>query len=135
MLRESRKRVAEAGQEAWVQLAGSDATLLPYTNGFFDAVFMSFTLELFDTPEIPVVLKECRRVLKEGGKIVVVSVSKEPSTDTAVRLFEWTHRHFPNLLDCRPIYAARSISDAGFEVMEKDIEHIWVPVEIVLARS
>jgi ubiquinone/menaquinone biosynthesis C-methylase UbiE len=134
MLLESRKRVSQAGQEAWVQLARSDAAMLPYENGLFDAVFMSFTLELFDTPEIPVVLGECRRVLKAGGKLVVVGVSKEPSTDKTVRVFEWTHRHFPNLLDCRPIYVGRSISGAGFQVVEQDIEHMWVPVEIVLAR-
>jgi demethylmenaquinone methyltransferase/2-methoxy-6-polyprenyl-1,4-benzoquinol methylase len=134
MLFESRRRLSEVAPAAEVQLARSDAAMLPYEDVFFDGVFMSFTLELFDTPEIPLVLEECRRVLKKGGRIAVVGVSKEPSTDKAVRVFEWTHRHFPNLLDCRPIYVARSISDAGFQVLEKDIESMWVPVEIVLAR-
>ena len=85
---------------------------------------MSFTLELFDTPEIPRVLAECRRVLRPAGRLAVVSISREQPDDAMVKAFEWTHRHFPNLLDCRPIHARRSVEAAGFAVVSSEIQHL-----------
>lgn len=117
------------------ELFCGDATKLPLPEGTLDAVFMSFTLELFDVPEIPLVLAECRRVLKPGGRLAVVSVSKEGQDSLLVEAYEWTHKHFPNLMDCRPIFARRAIEQAGFDVKTSNIGHMWVPVEIVLATK
>jgi ubiquinone/menaquinone biosynthesis C-methylase UbiE len=110
-----------------------DAEDLPYAADSFDGIFMCFTLELFDTPDIPRVLAQCRRVLRPGGRIVVAAISKETKPGFVLRAYEWTHRHFPNLLDCRPIYVRRSLEAAGFAVDETRLESMWVPVEIVRA--
>jgi demethylmenaquinone methyltransferase/2-methoxy-6-polyprenyl-1,4-benzoquinol methylase len=114
-----------------VKLRHGDATDLPYAANSLDAVFMSFTLELFDTPEIPVVLEQCMRVLKPGGRIVVVGMSKEGEHGIIYEAYEWTHRHFPNFVDCRPILVGRAIQAAGFRVTAKQNVQIWVPMEIV----
>jgi len=118
-----------------VELRCGDAAKLPYGNESLDGIFMSFTLELFDTPEIPMVLRECRRVLRPKGRIVVVGVSKENPSDPMVVAFEWTHRHFPNLLDCRPIHVRQALQNAGFTIKDALLEHMWVPVEIVLGTK
>src|SRR5208282_2355429 len=102
-----------------VELASGDATRLPYPGDSMDAVFMSFTLELFDTPEIPQVLAECRRALKAGGRIVVVGMSKEGKHGLVYEAYEWSHRHFPNFVDCRPIFVSQVVAAAGFHVTEK----------------
>lgn len=117
-----------------VTLACGDATQLPWPDASFDAVFMSFTLELFDNPEIPVVLAECRRVLRNGGRIGVVAMSKEQE-GLAVEAFEWTHRHFPNFLDCRPIYPRRAVEAAGFAVREVRAMDMWAKVEMVVGEK
>jgi len=79
---------------------------------------MSFTLELFDTPEIPKVLAKIKRVLKPKGRLGVVSMSREDGKSLLLRLYEWAHKKFPQYVDCRPIYVAESIKDAGFEIKQ-----------------
>ena len=116
-----------------VDLRRGDAAKLPYRANSLDAIFTSFTLELFDTPEIPQVLSECRRVLRSGGRLVVVAVSKEAKPGIVLRAFEWTHRHFPNLLDCRPIFVRRALEAANFTIRSAAVKRMWAPVEIVLA--
>jgi ubiquinone/menaquinone biosynthesis C-methylase UbiE len=111
-----------------------DGLHLPFATASFDGVFMSFTLELFDTAEIPLVLAECKRVLKTTGRIAVVGMSKEGPDGAALEIYEWSHQHFPNFVDCRPIFVARSIEAAGFSIVEKRTANIWLPVEIVLAK-
>jgi ubiquinone/menaquinone biosynthesis C-methylase UbiE len=76
-------------------------------------------------------LKQCRCVLRPGGRIVVVGMSKEGREGLAVRAFEWTHQHFPNFLDCRPIFVRRALEAAGFSIDNSEMMHMWVPVEIV----
>ncbi len=135
MLAVARVAVARAALADRVRLRRGDAAHLPYADGGLDAVFMSFTLELFDTPEIPEVLNECRRVLRPGGRIVVVGMSKEGRRDPLIAVFEWAHRHFPNFLDCRPIFVREAMEASGFRIATSLRKRMWIPVEIVLGTK
>ena len=132
MVRLAKDNLAKSGLLDYVRLRCGDAAQIPYSADAMDAVFMSFTLELFDTPEIPQVLRECKRVLRPGGRIVVVGMSKEGARDHLIGALEWTHKHFPNFIDCRPIYVHKAVEDAGFIIRKTLRKHMWVPVEIVL---
>jgi demethylmenaquinone methyltransferase/2-methoxy-6-polyprenyl-1,4-benzoquinol methylase len=128
-------KLTQKGLAQRVELTVGDGIHLPYADGLFDALFMSFTLELFDTPEIPHYLAECRRVLKPGGRIAVVGMSKEGKHGVVFHLYEWTHKHFPNFVDCRPIFVAKALEEENFRVVKKQSMDIWVPVEVVLAEK
>lgn len=130
----SRRRLERKGLSDSVVLHCGDAAKLPFVAGSFDHVFMSFALELFDTPEIPVVLGEIKRVLKPGGRLGVVSLSRGDGTPLILQLYEWLHRRLPQVIDCRPIYVERALLEAGFRIGHTEIETLWgVPARIVVS--
>lgn len=134
MLQVTTRRLEKAGVIERVELCCGDAASLPYGDNVFDAVFMSYTLELFDTPEVPKVLREVKRVLKEKGRLAVVSLSKENGESRALRLYERVHRKWPKYVDCRPIYLEQSLKDAGYKIRKKERLKLLrlLPLEIVV---
>ena len=134
MIKAARKRLQGKVQKRSVDLCQADGAFIPFPDKSFDILFISFTLELFDTPEIPKVLCEIHRVLKEGGRLGVVSLIKQETS--AVRIYEWFHRRMPNLVDCRPIYLQSVLKEAGLQVQESAVKTMWgLPVEIVIGRK
>jgi ubiquinone/menaquinone biosynthesis C-methylase UbiE len=136
MLKVARAKLEKSGLAGRVELETGDAASLPYEEESFDAILMTFSLDLIDTPEIPVVLEECFRVLDGGGRICVVSVSNMGKHGVMMRMYLWAHEHMPKVVDCRPIYTRRSLENVGFEVVEERKMSMWgLPVEIVLAEK
>ncbi len=134
MARVAQGKLARQGLSHHVQLLCADALHLPYADQSFDAVFLSFVLELFDTPDLPLVLQECRRTLRERGRIGVVSLAKRDRL--VVRIYEWFHLRLPAYVDCRPIYARDTLERGGFRIEDSAEALMWgLPVEIAIARK
>jgi len=134
MIKIAKKKLEKAGLANRVGLCCGDAVWLPFDDNTFDAVLISFTLEVFDTPEIPKVLEQIKKVLKLGGRLGVASMSKENGESIFLRLYEWIHNKWPKYFGSRPIYAEQALIDAGYEIESKEKVKIFrLPAEIIVA--
>jgi demethylmenaquinone methyltransferase/2-methoxy-6-polyprenyl-1,4-benzoquinol methylase len=136
MLNVAQSRIINAGLGEDIELSCGNAIRLPYADNRFHAIYSSFTLELFDTPEIPIVLNECQRVLKPGGRMCIVAMSKKPAGSLMVKLYEWVQQRYTKYVDCRPIYVEQEIRDTGFLIESvTEMSMFGLPVDVVLAKK
>jgi ubiquinone/menaquinone biosynthesis C-methylase UbiE len=113
-----------------------DAIALPFPSNTLDALFMSFTLELFTADDMVRVLQECRRVLREGGRLGVAALSECGRPNLVERAYGWAHRRFPAWIDCRPIPVSEVLAENGFQVGGVIRGSMWgLHVEIAVARK
>jgi len=134
MLTTTRNRAQDTAATARVHLTLGDARRLPYRKELFDVVFNSYMLDLIRTPEIPLVLAEFKRVLKPGGRLVVVSLSKGTSWHSNMKLYEWIYQLCPTLLGgCRPIFSQPFMEELGFQNINREFVLVGrvIPSEIV----
>lgn len=123
MMAVARERIELAGLHR-VTLAIGDAGALCFKSQVFDAAFMSFTLELFDSA-IPKVLAEARRVLRDGGRLGIVAMAETDRTNAMIDLYVWLHRHWPHVVDCRPIDVGGVLQAARFQTTIIVTATIW----------
>ncbi len=74
MLEIGTKKIEKAGLQNFIELHKGDSEILNYSNNFFDAVMVAFGVRNFANLEKG--LTEMLRVLKPGGKLIVLEFSK-----------------------------------------------------------
>ncbi len=115
-----------------VKISRQDALQMSYEKNKFDAVFMCFVLELFAISEIPVLLEKVKALLKKGGRLGIVSLSKGDNS-LMIKIYETLHKKIPVYFDCRPIYVKESLMDAGYSIQTCIYDKMFaLPVEIVV---
>jgi demethylmenaquinone methyltransferase / 2-methoxy-6-polyprenyl-1,4-benzoquinol methylase len=87
MLEIGRQKVAKAGLENTIELLNGDSETIKFDDNSFDAVTVAFGVRNFQQLEKG--LGEIRRVLKPGGKLVVLEFSKPkmPGVKTMYNLY------------------------------------------------
>ena len=130
----AKTKAIQSGLSDRIWLVRSNTLPIPFKDRTFDGIFSSFTLELFDSPQIPEVLEECCRVLKPAGRLVVVCLSKDQPLPWMGRLYERLHTRYPRLLDCRPIPVRSLVKAVGFKIEKSRETRMWgLPVSILFA--
>lgn len=129
MLRIARRRCRVADVEDRTALVRGDATALPLPDGACDSAVCTQVLEYI--PGVDAALRELRRVLKPGGRLVIVDTdwgtlawhSTDPERMRTV-LNTWCRRfadpHLPRSLGAR-------LRNQGFEITHRDAHVILNP--------
>lgn len=131
----ARQKLIQCHPNRSLDLLQGNALKIPLQSNAIDAIFCSFTLELFDTPLIPRVLDEFRRILKATGRLLIVSLSKDQPLPWTGWLYERLHLLLPTWIDCRPIPVLSLLQESGYQVVQEKQVHLWgLPVSISLSR-
>jgi ubiquinone/menaquinone biosynthesis C-methylase UbiE len=143
MLDRAKSRLAQAGLLDRVDVRLGDAAALPYPDASVDVIYNGYMFDLIDAGRMPLILAEFARVLKPGGRVVLVNMSKNKEGQT---LYEWLYER--GLLGfasggCRPVRMAPLLENAGFRGIERIFGQNrsffflnWLTgTEIVLARK
>jgi ubiquinone/menaquinone biosynthesis C-methylase UbiE len=89
MIDKARQQIKATSSQGCVALVRTDATALPFKPASFDAVWMSFTLELFGDEEIPRVIDECKRVITYVGRLCFLAMSQGSRSGLMSRIYRW----------------------------------------------
>jgi demethylmenaquinone methyltransferase/2-methoxy-6-polyprenyl-1,4-benzoquinol methylase len=85
MLEQGRARMLDAGKVSGIDYAQADAENLPFKNDHFDCITMAFGLR--NVTDKDRALGECLRVLRPGGRLLVLEFSK-PVLVPLARLYD-----------------------------------------------
>lgn len=121
-LRIARERSIVDGISQQCEVVAADAAALPFRDGAFDAV--SHTDLLCCTPDKPGVLRACRRIARNGARMVFTVIAPAPSLPDAERQratasgprFVATEHDYADLLD-RSGWCVRGRTDVTAEVL------------------
>jgi ubiquinone/menaquinone biosynthesis C-methylase UbiE len=138
MLATAKRRAQRAGYTN-LCLLEAEARALPFPADAFDLLFSSYMLDLIGLDEMPVVLGEFRRVLRPGGRLVLVSMSKERGEQGT--LWERIYRRLPARWGpyvtggCRPVLLEQPVRRAGFSEVRREFVRGTLSSEIVTAMK
>ncbi len=136
MKKQTARKVFSRFGEDLAELHCGNALSLPWKSETFDALFMSFTLELFPVNDIPRLLSECTRVLAAEGLFCIVGMAQTIRPGRIERLYGKAHRLWPELIDCRPMDLKSHIEEGGFILSSVVRKTVWgLPVDILLAGT
>ena len=139
MLGLARAKLVNLGLDSRVHFKQGNARELPFSAGTFDLLYNGYMFDLIPIDGFLLILKEFARVIKPGGKLVLVNMSKPNPRKT---FYETIYEKGWAVMPCRPVMMSPLLESAGF----KDITRLYRPsrglivsrlwgTEIVLAKK
>jgi ubiquinone/menaquinone biosynthesis C-methylase UbiE len=135
----SQKMLALSAKRSSSTVCQADARKLPFTSNCFERVFISYVLDLVSISDIPGILVGVRRVLKTGGRIVVVAMTEGVDTASRTLVSVWKAAYSVSPITCagcRPLRLTNMLESAGFKDVQREVVvQMALPSEILLATK
>jgi ubiquinone/menaquinone biosynthesis C-methylase UbiE len=138
MIGKARVKIEKQGLSSRAYFKQGNARDLPYADNTFDLVYNGYMFDLIPRDGFLPIMREFGRVLKPGGKLVLVNMSKASTRKT---FYETIYEKGWAVMPCRPVLMSSTVEQAGFT----DIQRVYRPTrglvsllwgtEIVLARK
>jgi demethylmenaquinone methyltransferase/2-methoxy-6-polyprenyl-1,4-benzoquinol methylase len=131
ILERARNRISKTGQKNYTLYLG-DCRHLPFEDGTFDILMTQYLLDILPVEDFIPILLEFRRVLKVGGRIVLVNMTK--GERWLNKIYEEIYKLKPPLLaGCRGIMAQPFLEEIGFKEFQREfVSQLGFPSEVVL---
>lgn len=139
MLAKARAKIAKNGLATRVHFKQGNAKELPYPEATFDVLYNGYMFDLISLADFAPILQEFYRVLKPGGKLVLVNMSKPDARKT---FYETIYEKGWAMMPCRPVRMSSYLEPAGFTAIQRFyrpsrgliVSQLWGQ-EIVLAHK
>jgi ubiquinone/menaquinone biosynthesis C-methylase UbiE len=130
MLERAERKASQTGARNY-QLRVGDAYQLEFADNTFDLVINNFMFDLLPEKDFPVVLAEFKRVLRPGGRLVLVNMAKGEHWYNG--LWENIYRVNPAWLGgCRGVALLNDVRALGFQNTQREsLSQMTFPAEIV----
>lgn len=134
MLARAREKAEHSSANNW-RLRVGDAYHLDFAPATFDLLLNCYMFDLLPEADFGRVLAEFHRVLKPGGRLVLVNLA--PGDGVVSWLWSHIHRIRPAWVGgCRGVRMGGQVRDAGFVIeTSKRVSQFGVPSDVIVARS
>lgn len=130
MLLRAKRRAAATGQTNF-RLSIGDAYNLDFGDDTFDVLINNYMFDLLPEQDFPEVLAEFGRVLRPGGRLIMVNMTRGQRWYNGI----WTliYNVSPALLGgCRGVSLVEHLRDAGFQQTEREyLSQLTFPSEVI----
>ncbi len=133
MLRTARRHLLRQGILRGA-LCRADALQIPFPAAAFDVLFNCYMLDLIAEADIPQALAEFGRVLKSSGRLILLSMARQPELLNSIWM--WLYCRSPLLVGgCRPVPVSRALGTGGWKIERREmISQFSFRSELIIAR-
>lgn len=133
MLARARRRLA-AGGITRAPLCRASALALPFGGASFDILINLYMMDLLLEEDVPAVLREFARVLRPGGRLIVLVMARQAAWVNAIWM--WLYRRSPVMTGgCRPMPVAGMLEQNGWKInLREVVSQSGFRSELIVAR-